>query len=378
MEHYGKRGSFLGFTYNNIHSSTLGITRVSSSNRYDDGLLPTLKEVTSDIVGAPGKNYFGTTYTKREISVSFVFDGLTDQQLRDMYVLWNGKQIHDLIFDERPYKIYSAKITGNSAIKHLAFDDGKNKIYRGEGTVKFTCFFPFARSRYNWQEEYTIDNIPEWYDEDAETPPTGLEEQGNLYYDFDIEQEAIGAAQGVENQFVWVAPQSLLNPVTDTDEDSTENQSIILLHYTESQYMNYWDWIESSNIPSRFSYGVYDESNHQIKLYNAGDIEMPTQWWFKVPNMETTYALSCGNSNLVLSNLKQNRIDSPTGAGADYYFMIDMPNFTVQGYDKYMRPTGRLYNHFITEGQFFGIPLGEQIINCSQKPFDIKFNYLYL
>jgi hypothetical protein len=40
--------------------------------------------------------------------------------------------------------------------------------------------------------------------------------------------------------------------------------------------MNYWDWIESSNIPSRFNYGVYDESSHQIKLYNAGDIEMPT------------------------------------------------------------------------------------------------------
>jgi len=67
------KGSFLGFTYNNRHSSTLGITRISDSNRYQDKLIPTLKEITSDINGVDGILYFGTKYTKRDISVSFAF-----------------------------------------------------------------------------------------------------------------------------------------------------------------------------------------------------------------------------------------------------------------------------------------------------------------
>lgn len=376
MEHYGKRGSFLGFTYNNIHSSTLGITRVSSSNRYDDGLLPTLKEVTSDIVGAPGKNYFGTTYTKREISVSFVFDGLTDQQLRDMYVLWNGKQIHDLIFDERPYKVYSAKITGNSTIKHLVFTEGKNKIYRGEGMIKFTCYFPFARSRYNWQEDYTLDNIPEWRTED-EIYIEDLTQYGNLYYDFNTGQDALGALQEEESEFVWVEPRSLLLHTLDNETDETENEFVEILTYKPSTYINYSDWIESSQIPSRSGYGVY--SNNTVKLFNAGDVEMPTQWWFKMPNGKKDYFISIGdNPKLEITQLEKNIAPSPYGLGEDKYFVIDMPNKLIQGYDKNMQPTGRIYNKFISNGDFFGIPQGEQIIACTQQPYDIKFNYLYL
>jgi hypothetical protein len=45
-------------------------------------LIPTLKDVTSDIVGTDGNVYFGTDYTKRVFSVSFAFDGLTLEQLK--------------------------------------------------------------------------------------------------------------------------------------------------------------------------------------------------------------------------------------------------------------------------------------------------------
>ena len=38
------RGDYLGFTFNGIHSSELGLVRVSSSNRYDDNLLPTIQD----------------------------------------------------------------------------------------------------------------------------------------------------------------------------------------------------------------------------------------------------------------------------------------------------------------------------------------------
>jgi hypothetical protein len=37
-------------------------------------------------------------------------------------MLWSDKKVHDLIFDEYPYKVYSAKITGHNQIKHIAFE----------------------------------------------------------------------------------------------------------------------------------------------------------------------------------------------------------------------------------------------------------------
>jgi hypothetical protein len=41
-----------------------------------------------------------------------------------------------LIFDERPYKVYRAKVSGTATIKHLVFNEGRdNRLYKGEGTI---------------------------------------------------------------------------------------------------------------------------------------------------------------------------------------------------------------------------------------------------
>ena len=40
------RGSYLGFTFNGVHSSDLGIVRTSSGSRYNDDLLPTTTDKT--------------------------------------------------------------------------------------------------------------------------------------------------------------------------------------------------------------------------------------------------------------------------------------------------------------------------------------------
>lgn len=378
MGNYGKRGSFLGFTYNGIHSSTLGLTRVSSNKRYEDNLIPTLKDVTTSIVGADGVVYFGTTYTKRDISVSFAFDGVTNEWFRLMHDWLNGKEIHDLIFDEYPYKIYSAKIVGQSLVKHLKFGEGENEVFKGEGTIKFQCFFPFARSRYLWQEDYNLDNIPEWRaDADFYTNWTPVQTGGNVYYDFETEQQARGALVGDEDQFVWVNPQSLLIDTTDTT-DPTCNGKVILNYYEDSPYINYDEWIDSSKIPSSANYGQYDEDEQTIVLYNAGDVEMPTQWLFTVSETPIDIGITCGEDYLIIENLQRSHIVSPTGAGGDKYIMIDMPTHVIQGYDSYMRPTGRVYNRYITMGDFFGIPLGEHAIGCSRKPVQINYYYLYL
>jgi hypothetical protein len=73
------KGNFLGFTYNNLHSSTLGIVRTSDGSRFNENLLPTMQDKTVQVPGGDGTYYFGSYYTQRQFSVSFAFDGLTDE-----------------------------------------------------------------------------------------------------------------------------------------------------------------------------------------------------------------------------------------------------------------------------------------------------------
>jgi phage-related protein len=51
-----------------------------------------------------------------------------------------------LIFDEYPYKTYSAKVTGQASLKHIVFELEEGRVYRGEGTIQFTCYYPYAHS----------------------------------------------------------------------------------------------------------------------------------------------------------------------------------------------------------------------------------------
>jgi hypothetical protein len=55
-------GDFLGFKIGDIHSSQLNITRVSSGDRYEDNLLPQLKNTTIEVPGSDGTYYFDTFY----------------------------------------------------------------------------------------------------------------------------------------------------------------------------------------------------------------------------------------------------------------------------------------------------------------------------
>ena len=133
-------GDFIGFSYNGIHSSDLGIFRVSNGSRFDENLLPTSSDKTVPIPGGDGTLYFGSYFTQRAIPVSFAFDGLTENQLGFMRELFGDKKIHPLVFDERPYKTYYATVTGTTTIKHIPFAENDKRIYKGEGSITFTCY----------------------------------------------------------------------------------------------------------------------------------------------------------------------------------------------------------------------------------------------
>ena len=113
---------FIGFTYNGKHSyNDFGIYRVIDGDRYTEDLVPQMNDKTADMTGANGQYFFGTTHKNRTFSISIAFDNLIEEKFREMRTWLDGKDIHDLIFDETPYKVYSAKVTGTPQLKTICF-----------------------------------------------------------------------------------------------------------------------------------------------------------------------------------------------------------------------------------------------------------------
>lgn len=167
-------GDFLGFTFGGVHSSDLGITRVSGGDRYEEDLHPEIKDRTVEVPGMNGEYYFGSDYGTRTFNIEIAFDSLTESQFRELRRVFGTKLIQSLIFDERPYKQYMAKIESPIELSYVCFDEPgytwrqgigigrtqaeredhdykvynntKQRIYKGEGTISFICYFPFAKS----------------------------------------------------------------------------------------------------------------------------------------------------------------------------------------------------------------------------------------
>ena len=155
-------GDFIGFSYNGVHSSELGIIRTSEGSRFNENLLPTSKDVIVQVPGGDGTYYFGSYYSQRNFTVSYAFDGLSEIQIESLSRVFGDKKIHPLIFDEKPYKTYYAKVTGTTSIKHIPFTSDGERIYKGEGTIQFTCYQPFAICNKKFLQLYNDDNINEW------------------------------------------------------------------------------------------------------------------------------------------------------------------------------------------------------------------------
>ena len=161
------RGDFIGFTWDGMSMSRLNVIRTSNGNRFNENLLATMQDKTNQIPGNDGTYYFGSWYTAKPFSIQIAFEKLTELQIRQLRQLFGDKEIHRLSFDEQPYKEYLVKCTGTPQLKYIPFDDEvedteteitdiyspgpagqwRNRIYKGEGTLTFTAYCPYARAR---------------------------------------------------------------------------------------------------------------------------------------------------------------------------------------------------------------------------------------
>ena len=181
------KGDFIGFSFNEHRSESLGIVRVSDGSRYNEDLVPTTQDKTVQVPGGDGFYYFGSDYTQKPFTIPIAFDELTEKQFRELQQVFGTKELGKLVFDERPYKYYVVK-SNKPQLKYICFGKDGERTYKGEGTLTFTAYYPFAKSAFKFLEKEkeeetgkevyvlrkTYSNIEEW----AEA--SGMKAQGIL------------------------------------------------------------------------------------------------------------------------------------------------------------------------------------------------------
>ncbi|MBR4155391.1 MAG: hypothetical protein IKU01_01630 [Bacteroidales bacterium] len=345
------KGDFIGFQFDGVHSSELGIVRTSEGNRYNENLFPSIQDKTTQIPGADGTFFFGTYFTQRQMSFSIAYDHLTDDQIKRIKTLFGDKKIHDLIFDELPYKVFKVKSIGTPNLKYICFNEPPSlfaddihtkdelynpaipvsglRIYKGEGQLSFITYVPYANSRYKFIDEYTLDTVPSWgsmnnsYAEDA-------------YY----------------NLYDWEDSSRLIR--SDTTKTVTSGGTEVT--YTIDDY-NFE--VEENNTTKYLSPG-------NILVYNAGDIDTSFKLYIYfesgqfpgcvlgASNSDYFGKMTVANFNLftgdngICINSKLNLIE-----GVKYTF-DNNDNVTS------IESTGTIYNKYITDGDFFKIKPTEE------------------
>lgn len=417
-------GDFLGFSFDGIHSSRLGITRVSDGDRYDELLVPEIEDQIIEIPGGDGSYFFGSLYRNKEISVSIAFDSLNESQFRQLRKLLATKKPGKLIFDERPYKVYTAKISSPPEFHYVCFDERKKRlmgpqeglrvvdrdyetgeithetiypyeydgtterIYKGEGTITFTCIQPFATDQFKVLDLYGDFNFQTgWYGTTTyRNNPRSLPEANSR------KAEDSAAGQTVDNN----------DPKYHIIELDTGNSMTI--------YTNVNEWAESSGILPYEFYARYNIDkvcaatnivgyNAYIPVYNAGDIDAPFYLFLPfnssnklIPDSGDWIDINLGNDLLRLNSFK-----SKTTADKENGVVINTNNHLIEGvkYDyatSGWRTTGNLYNEYIVAGDFTKIKSNDwNMFDAYDGPHDqaiylncrtamsakIHYNYLY-
>lgn len=293
---------FCGFTWRGDHSSKYGIVRVSDGSRYNDTILPAFQDTTQKMPGSDGTLYWESFYTNKTFSINIAFDHLTENDYRKLRQWLNGKDRGELVFDEAPYKAYTVKIKDPPQLKTICFMEDGKRIYKGEGTISFVAYYPFARGVYKFETDIKdIINVEEWIG------ASGLK----------------GATKDNYNSF--------------SEEGS-------------------------------------------CNLYNAGDLPTDFKLIVNIENKPTNITLKI-NENQIIGSLNF----SLAKQGDDTYVRFNSATQLIEGLiqsaDGEFELTGNLYNKYITEGDWFKIPVGESVINIaetshSDKPM-IDYDYLY-
>lgn len=361
------RGDFTGFSFNGFYTEDLGIVRVSNGDRYDEHIFPDIEDKTVEIPGNDGQYYFGSNFRQKTFSVEIAFDKLTEENFRKIHTIFSTKEIVPLIFDEEPYKIYYGKIQDSPEFHYICFDQDlteeekndiiekggevewieeitkseiypvlyqgytptfdeeaatqegykldykkeeiqslKKRIYKGEASFTFICYYPFAK---------TINKFLNYYKEKG--------------YD-------------TQNIFQWSKAAGLL-----------ESKSSGKYHEQFEDIEVEVDKLESGGEDSKFFY-----------TYNAGDIASPPLIYIPF-NGDSLGELNIGiTEDVIPSSIETKAIQKK---GVDQGILINCQNHLIEGATNNGKilTTKNIYNEYIKVGDFFKILPSKEKGFCS-------------
>lgn len=361
------RGDFTGFSFNGFHTEDLGLVRVSNGDRYDDHIFPDIEDKTVEMPGNDGQYYFGSNFKQKTFSIEVAFDKLTEENFRKIHTIFSTREIVPLIFDEEPYKIYYGKVQDSPEFHYICFDQDlteeekndiiekgeevewieeitkseiypvlyqgytptfdeesatqegykldykkertqslKKRVYKGEASFTFICYYPFAK---------TINKFLNYYKEKG--------------YD-------------TQNIFQWSKAAGLL-----------ESKSSGKYHEQFEDIEVEVDKLESGGEDSKFFY-----------TYNAGDIPSPPLIYIPF-NGDSLGELNIGiTEDVIPSSIETKTIQKK---GLDQGILINCQNHLIEGATNNGKilTTKNIYNEYIKVGDFFKIPPSKEEGFCS-------------
>ena len=371
-------GDFLGFSFDGIHSSRLGITRVSDGNRYNESLTPELEDKIIPIPGKDGNYFFGSSYAGKPFTIQIAFDSLSESQFRQLNKLLAIKKPCRLIFDERPYKVYMAKISAPPQLSYICFDEKQysweshsaedgyipgsidhrmytgnvKRTYKGEGTIEFICTQPFAIEQFKKLDEYgSFDFYSSFY----------TEGDNLIHYQNDSNIQ-------------------LGNVVTEGDNlIHYQNDPNIQLGNVVTEYTNINEWAEASGILPNSIYSsehidtvlvatgaaARNRYTHYIPVYNPGDIDSPFYLYLPYTSIGSSLPgeLNAGNNDpkILIDMGNELMVIEPFTSKQIYNYengvVINTRAHTIEGViynttTETWSTTGNIYNEYILAGDF--------------------------
>lgn len=378
-------GDFIGMEYNGVHSSALGFVRTSNGDRYNLSLLPSFEDQTAQVQGRDETYYFGLNYTDKNISIDIAFDEINESRFRKITKLFSDRKPHKLILDESPYKYYNVKIAESPEIDYLCFDNGGERIYKGEGNLSFVAYNPFAQSTYKYLTDYNSDTMKYW---DFKVTKDIVPILNNkIYYtrdswdnytpiiftdeiEFPQKYTQCDASKEFNSSFVYYT-------FDGTEYTEVENLELETYRLNPSNYYtknndfyyeggNINEWFFSLDLlPNQtyqsYTYDTFISGENKINLYNPGDLETDFEVTIPFTNgsiNDLKFYLSSFDTTLVNYQLRlANSIPIKEGDAAIKINTSNNLIYGVDSLDENSKPTGNIYNEYIIGGHFFKIPV---------------------
>lgn len=312
---------FIGFSFNGITHTDMGISRVSEGSRYSEQMLPNFQDKSAQMPGSDYTLYWESFYSTKTWTLQIAFDDMLDRQMRLLRQTLNTKNLSNLTFDERPGIHWLAKVQSVPQLKYICFDTDEYRVW--DNSKPFILGYPY----YVW------------------------------------------SSSANNNQGGYVLTQD-----TSPQEGTTYYEHITRIYKGEGTvtFISYYPFGMSELYNS-------DTLNSSTTINNLGDI--PMDWYVFLPQSAcaniTTIQDQFNNDNGLGKILNfANHIVLEAG---DNYVKVDSKTNLIEGYyynNNTYTATGTIYNDQITSGDFFKIPVGTSTFFANGGK--VYYRYLYL